>query len=217
MNENGEKLDQLQDRLEFEIIAPSTATYFPITILIGHHRPVLLKWVLPTAGGLPHYQNHRLEESVDRVRKIDTPPLNSIPDDIRTTEQIDHAIELKQSFAPREYPTPEYRSRRELSTRSESSRSEFRNESWSDLMEKLHRHIKRFGELPGAQNGGYTPIPRLKTGRLHRPRRRGAHISRIEEGFFKTSLEPKDDLTPVSLSEVQLLVRSLKDQKGTGP
>ncbi|GBP90021.1 RNA-directed DNA polymerase from mobile element jockey [Eumeta japonica] len=29
MNENGEKLDQLQDRLEFEIIAPSTATYFP--------------------------------------------------------------------------------------------------------------------------------------------------------------------------------------------
>ncbi|GBP77302.1 hypothetical protein EVAR_31734_1 [Eumeta japonica] len=24
--------------------------------------------------------------------KIDTPPLNSIPDDIRTTEEIDHAI-----------------------------------------------------------------------------------------------------------------------------
>ncbi|GBP89075.1 hypothetical protein EVAR_64711_1 [Eumeta japonica] len=28
---NGDKLDRLQDRLEFEIIAPSTATHFPIT------------------------------------------------------------------------------------------------------------------------------------------------------------------------------------------
>ncbi|GBP55075.1 RNA-directed DNA polymerase from mobile element jockey [Eumeta japonica] len=26
---NGNKLDELQDRLEFEIIAPSTATYYP--------------------------------------------------------------------------------------------------------------------------------------------------------------------------------------------
>ncbi|GBP00168.1 hypothetical protein EVAR_62497_1 [Eumeta japonica] len=34
--------------------------------------------------------------------------------------------------------------------------------------------------------------------------------------FFKTSLEPKDDLTPVSLSEVQLLVRSLKTRKAPG-
>ncbi|GBO98569.1 hypothetical protein EVAR_7598_1 [Eumeta japonica] len=36
-----------------------------------------------------------------------------------------------------------------------------------------------------------------------------AHISRIEEEVPKTSLEPKDDLAPVSLSEVQTLVKSL--------
>ncbi|GBP67635.1 hypothetical protein EVAR_98690_1 [Eumeta japonica] len=36
MDENGEKLDRLQDRLEFEIIAPSTAPPTSlITILIG--------------------------------------------------------------------------------------------------------------------------------------------------------------------------------------
>ncbi|GBP16228.1 RNA-directed DNA polymerase from mobile element jockey [Eumeta japonica] len=79
MDENGEKLDRLQDRLEFEIIAPSTATYFPhndtyrtstldialtkgvalnlnsiepLHKLLSDHRPVLLKWVFPTAGGL---------------------------------------------------------------------------------------------------------------------------------------------------------------------
>ncbi|GBP22901.1 Probable RNA-directed DNA polymerase from transposon BS [Eumeta japonica] len=44
-----------------------------------------------------------------------------------------------------------------------------------------------------------------------------AHISRIEEEVLqKTSLEPKDDLTPVSLSEVQLLVKSLKTRKAPG-
>ncbi|GBP56827.1 Probable RNA-directed DNA polymerase from transposon BS [Eumeta japonica] len=41
-----------------------------------------------------------------------------------------------------------------------------------------------------------------------------AHISRIEEEVLqKTSLEPKDDLAPVSLSEVQTLVKSLNTRK----
>ncbi|GBP53751.1 Probable RNA-directed DNA polymerase from transposon BS [Eumeta japonica] len=44
-----------------------------------------------------------------------------------------------------------------------------------------------------------------------------AHINSIEEEVLqKTSLEPKDDLTPVSLSEVQLLVKSLKTRKAPG-
>ncbi|GBP86527.1 RNA-directed DNA polymerase from mobile element jockey [Eumeta japonica] len=79
MDENGEKLDRLQDRLEFEIIAPSTATYFPyndsnrpstldialtkgialnlnsietLHRLSSDHRPVLLK-IGPPDGGRP--------------------------------------------------------------------------------------------------------------------------------------------------------------------
>ncbi|GBP67659.1 Probable RNA-directed DNA polymerase from transposon BS [Eumeta japonica] len=44
-----------------------------------------------------------------------------------------------------------------------------------------------------------------------------AHINSIEEEVLqKASLEPKDDLTPVSLSEVQLLVKSLKTRKAPG-
>ncbi|GBP97817.1 hypothetical protein EVAR_80951_1 [Eumeta japonica] len=58
----------------------------------GDHRPVLLKWSSRRREACFHRQNYRLEKSVDRVRKIDTPPLNSIADDISTIEQIDHAI-----------------------------------------------------------------------------------------------------------------------------
>ncbi|GBP84508.1 Probable RNA-directed DNA polymerase from transposon BS [Eumeta japonica] len=44
-----------------------------------------------------------------------------------------------------------------------------------------------------------------------------AHVNRIEEEVtHKASLEPKDDLTPVSLSEVQTLVKSLKTRKASG-
>ncbi|GBP50386.1 Probable RNA-directed DNA polymerase from transposon BS [Eumeta japonica] len=44
-----------------------------------------------------------------------------------------------------------------------------------------------------------------------------AHINRIEEEVLhKTSLEPKDDLSPVSLSKVQMLVKSLNIRKAPG-
>ncbi|GBP85204.1 hypothetical protein EVAR_47640_1 [Eumeta japonica] len=40
-----------------------------------------------------------------------------------------------------------------------------------------------------------------------------AHISRIEEEVLQKPLEPKDDLAPVSLSEVQTLVKSLNTRR----
>ncbi|GBP86564.1 RNA-directed DNA polymerase from mobile element jockey [Eumeta japonica] len=73
-------------------------------------------------------------------------------------------------------------------TRSESSRSGIPNESWSDHGGN-HTVTQSVWRIC-AQNGGL--------------------ISRIEEEVLQNLLEPKDDLTPVSLSEVQLLVRSLK-------
>ncbi|GBP60466.1 RNA-directed DNA polymerase from mobile element jockey [Eumeta japonica] len=117
---NGNKLDQLQDRLEFEIIAPSTATHYPHNVthrpstidialtkgvalnlnrietlqkLTSDHRPVLLK-MGPPDGGRPNptCKITDWKRVSTALEKIDTPPLNSIPDNIRTTDEIDSAI-----------------------------------------------------------------------------------------------------------------------------
>ncbi|GBP60591.1 RNA-directed DNA polymerase from mobile element jockey [Eumeta japonica] len=307
MDENGEKLDRLQDRLEFEIIAPSTATYFPyndsnrpstldialtkgvalnlnsietLHRLSSDHRPVLLK-MGPPDGGRPISTTKitNWKRVSTAFEKIDTPPLNSIPDDIRTTEQIDHAIGALTShvrtvvkrcerevpassdrwkFPPdileliraknkalrraSAYPTPEYRSRaRALQREVKAHVQEFRNESWSDLMEEITPSHKAFWKITKVlKTEGYTPISPLKrpdgsialndvevaeciadsieTQCSHAsPPHDIAHISRIEEEIHqKTSLESKDDLTPVSLSEVQTLVKSLKTRKAPG-
>ncbi|GBP48475.1 RNA-directed DNA polymerase from mobile element jockey [Eumeta japonica] len=307
MDENGEKLDRLQDRLEFEIIAPSTATYFPyndsnrpstldialtkgvalylnciepLHRLLSDHRPVLLKIGPPDNGRLISTIKITDWKRVSTAfEKIDTPPLNNIPDDIRTTEEIDHAIGAltnhvrtvvgkcerkvpassdRQKFPPdifeliraknaalrraSAYPTPECRSRARALQREVKARvQEFRNESWSDLMEEIRPSHKAFWKITKAfKTEGYTPIPPLKrpdgttalddaevaeciadsieTQCSHvSPPHDIAHINSIEEEVLqKTSLGPKNDLTPVSLSEVQLLVKSLKTRKAPG-
>ncbi|GBP66298.1 Probable RNA-directed DNA polymerase from transposon X-element [Eumeta japonica] len=212
--------------------------------------------------------------------KIDTPPLNSTPDDISTIEQVDHAIGAltshfrtvvekcerevpassdRRKFPPdifeliraknaalrraSAYPTPEYRSRARVLQREVKARvQEFRNEAWSDLKEEIRPSHKAFWKITKAlKTEGYTPytpIPPLKrsdgTTALDNaeciadsietqcshvsPPHDITHINRIEEEVLqKTSLEPKDDLTPVSLSEVQLLVKSLKTRKAPSP
>ncbi|GBP68522.1 Probable RNA-directed DNA polymerase from transposon BS [Eumeta japonica] len=113
--------------------------------------------------------------------------------------------------------------------------------TWSDLMEEIRPSHKAFWKITKAlKTEGYTPIPPLKrpngttalddaevaeciadsieTQCSHvSPPHDIAHINSIEEEVLqKTSLEPKDDLTPVSLSEVQLLVKSLKTRKAPG-
>ncbi|GBP26644.1 Probable RNA-directed DNA polymerase from transposon BS [Eumeta japonica] len=173
------------------------------------------------------------------LEEIDTPNLNSISNDIASTDEIDSAIALRRASA---YPTPEYRSRaRALQHEVKARVREFRNESWSDLMEEIKPSHKAFWAVTKAlKTEGYTPIPPLKkpdnsvviddaeiaecladsieTQCSHAsPPHDIAHISRIEEEVLqKTSLEPKDDLAPVSLSEVQTLVQSLNTRKAPG-
>ncbi|GBP36679.1 Probable RNA-directed DNA polymerase from transposon BS [Eumeta japonica] len=93
---------------------------------------------------------------------------------------------------------------------------EFRNESWSDLMEEIRPSHKAFWKITKAlKTEGYTPIPPLK--RPETVPLPSTTRSRIEEEVLqKTSLDPRDDLTPVSLSEVQTLVKSLKTRKAPG-
>ncbi|GBP67421.1 Probable RNA-directed DNA polymerase from transposon BS [Eumeta japonica] len=113
------------------------------------------------------------------------------------------------------YPTPEYRSRARALQREVKARvQEFRNETWSDLMEEIRPSHKAFWKITKAlKTEGYTPIPRLKDLMVQLPL---TTRSIEEEVIQKTSLEPKDDLTPVSLIEVQLLVKSLKTRKAPG-
>ncbi|GBP68381.1 hypothetical protein EVAR_99057_1 [Eumeta japonica] len=62
------------------------------------------------------------------------------------------------------YPTPEYRSRARALQREVKARvREFRNESWSDLMEEIKPSHKAFWAVTKAlKTEGYTPIPPLK-------------------------------------------------------
>ncbi|GBP24336.1 hypothetical protein EVAR_9434_1 [Eumeta japonica] len=133
--------------------------------------------------------------------KINTPPLNSIPDDIRTTEEIDHAIGAltnhvrtvvekwerkvpassdRRKYPPdilelirtknaalrraSAYPTLEYRTRaRALQHEVKACVQEFRNESWSDLMEEIRLSHQGFWKITKAlKTEEYTPIPPLQ-------------------------------------------------------
>ncbi|GBP87774.1 Probable RNA-directed DNA polymerase from transposon BS [Eumeta japonica] len=112
---------------------------------------------------------------------------------------------------------------------------EFRNETWSDLMEEIRPTHKAFWKITKALKTEIIPLTdgttalddakvaeciadSIETQCSHVSPPHGiAHINSIEEEVLqKTSLEPKDDLTPVSLSKVQLLVKSLKTRKAPG-
>ncbi|GBP41400.1 Probable RNA-directed DNA polymerase from transposon BS [Eumeta japonica] len=305
-NYNGIKLDELEDRLDFGIIAPLRRHVFPMSShrpstidialtkgvalnfnsietihgLTSDHRPVILKMGPPDGGRpIPIRKITNWKRVSTALEKIDTPNLNSIPNDIASTDEIDLAIGAltnhvrtvveeserevpassdRRKFPPdileliraknaalrraSAYPTPEYRSRARALQREVKARvREFRNESWSDLMEEIKPSHKAFWAVTKAlKTEGYTPIPPLKkpdnseaiddaeiaecladsieTQCSHAsPPHDIAHISRIEEEVLqKTSLEPKDDLAPVSLSEVQTLVKSLNTRKAPG-
>ncbi|GBP27106.1 hypothetical protein EVAR_16777_1 [Eumeta japonica] len=120
--------------------------------------------------------------------KIVTPSLNSIPDDISTTDEIDSAIGRA--------PTNHIRI----------------------VVEKSGREIPAFSDrrrLPA----NILELIRAKNARTHTPlqiQNYIAHTQHIkEEVQNKAFLERKDDLPPVSLSEVQTLVKSLKTKKAS--
>ncbi|GBP84709.1 Probable RNA-directed DNA polymerase from transposon BS [Eumeta japonica] len=102
---------------------------------------------------------------------------------------------------------------------------------------KSNHPTKRLGSYQSAQNRGYTLIPHSKpdnsvaiddaeiaecladsieTQCSHAFRTTSLISVASRKRFSKTSLEPKDDLAPVSLSEVQTLVKSLNTRKAPG-
>ncbi|GBP37385.1 Probable RNA-directed DNA polymerase from transposon BS [Eumeta japonica] len=144
---------------------------------------------------------------------------------------------LRHAYA---YPASENRSRgRALHVRARML--EVKNEERSNLMEDITPSHQAFWKLTKAlKSEGYLPTPPLKKADsslavddvekaecladslelqcshtippvdIH-------HITRIEEEVrYKTSLEPRDDLSPVSLDEVQKLVKNLNAKKAQG-
>ncbi|GBP40857.1 Probable RNA-directed DNA polymerase from transposon BS [Eumeta japonica] len=247
-NYNGDKLDRLQDRLDYEIITPSTATYFshtvtnrPSTLDIALTKGVVLNLnLIETLHGLLSDHRPPHQDSDRELRAGDSGIFRSSEVSARHS-RIDKS--KKRCSALRErLPTPKYRSRtRALQREVKAHVREFGNESWSDLMEEIVPTHKAFWKITKAfKTEGYTSIPSLKTtdnsvalddveieecladyiksecshaSLLHDI----AHVNRIEEEILhKASLEPQDDLTPVSLSEVQTLVKSLKTRKAPG-
>ncbi|GBP22708.1 hypothetical protein EVAR_13989_1 [Eumeta japonica] len=211
-------------------MAPSTSTCFPHVIthrpstidialtkgvalnfnsietihgLISDHRRVILKMGTPDGGRpIPIRKITNWKRVSTALEEIDTPNLNSFPNDITSTDEIDFAIDAytnhvrtvveeserevpassdHRKFPPdileliraknaalrraSAYPTPDYRSRARALQREVKARvREFRNESWSDLMEKLNHPTKRFGQLPKRSKPRdipYTPTQNL--------------------------------------------------------
>ncbi|GBP29735.1 RNA-directed DNA polymerase from mobile element jockey [Eumeta japonica] len=179
-NYNGIKLDELEDRLDFGINAPSKSRCFPHVVthrpstidialtkgialnfnsietihgLTSDHRPVILKWDLPTAGGL-------FPSDSGRGERAEVPASSGSPEVSARYSRIDKSknAALRRASA---YPTPEYRSRARALQREVKARvREFRNESWSDLMEEIKPSHKAFWAVPKAlKTEGYTLYP----------------------------------------------------------
>ncbi|GBP13012.1 RNA-directed DNA polymerase from mobile element jockey [Eumeta japonica] len=235
-NYNGIKLDELEDRFDLGIIAPSTSTCFsnvvshrPSTInialtkvvlnfnsiealhgLTSDHRPVMLK-MGPPDGGRSNPTRQWSRNASERFRHPRIVDREYLPDILELIKAKNAA--LRRASA---YPTPEYRSRARALQREVKTRvQEFRNEGWSDLTKEIKTCHKAFWKVTKALKiEGYS----IETQCSHAsPPYNIAHINRIEEKVLqKTSLEPKDDLTPVSLSEVQTLVKSFNTRKVPG-
>ncbi|GBP79611.1 hypothetical protein EVAR_98751_1 [Eumeta japonica] len=147
------------------------------------------------------------------LEKIDTPSLNSMPDDISTTDDASA------------YPIAECRSRaRAIQRRVRARVEEVRNENWSDLMDEITPSHKAFWKVTKALEikGDDADLAECLADRipmlLRFPSARHCSYSDMNMSNVQNnvSLESKDDLPPVSLSEVQTLLKSLKTKKAPG-
>ncbi|GBP32911.1 hypothetical protein EVAR_81703_1 [Eumeta japonica] len=175
------------------------------------------------------------------LEKIDTPNLNSIPNDIASTDEIDLTIgaltnhvrtvveeraggsgilgspevsadilELirakTQLCAARAYPTPEYRSRAQALQREVARVRESEMRVGATSWRKSNHPQSVLGKAIDDAEIAECLADSIETQCSHASLRTTSLISvASRKRFSKTSLEPKDDLAPVSLSEVQTL------------
>ncbi|GBP88724.1 Nucleic-acid-binding protein from transposon X-element [Eumeta japonica] len=275
LNPNGNKLAKLSRKLKFDIVAPLTSTHYPddlvsrpstidiaitkeialnvdciepIYRLVSDHRPVLLRLGPPT-GGFPKPMIKITDwKRVSTVlEEVDTPALNTIPDVIETTDEIDSSIKALTNYImtvvkKHSWEVPASVDRRKLPADAlellRAKNAALRLAYVYPSREKRFR--ARALQRRALKSEGYLPTPPLKkpdsslavddqekaeciadsielqcshTLQPHETQ----HISLIEEEVRqKTSLDPLDDLSQVSLDEVQKLVKGLKAKKAPG-
>ncbi|GBP58965.1 Probable RNA-directed DNA polymerase from transposon BS [Eumeta japonica] len=202
--------------------------------MTGHSTLVIVSVYLPS----PKRCSYQPRQDSGRGERAGGSGILGSPEVSARYSRIDKS--KKRSFAPRERISHSRVQIQSASspTRSESSRSGIRNESWSDLMEEIKPSHKAFWAVTKAlktEDIPYTPLKNLiiqaiddaeiaecladsiETQCSHASLRTTSLISvASRKRFSKTSLEPKDDLAPVSLSEVQTLVKSLNTRKAPG-
>ncbi|GBP29528.1 Probable RNA-directed DNA polymerase from transposon BS [Eumeta japonica] len=218
-NTNGTNLYKLSKELKFEIIASLTPTHYPDTLtsrpstldlaitkgvslylhciealhcLDSDQRPFILR-MGPPAGGLPKPMSKVTDwkRVSTALEEIDTPALNNIPDVVQTPDEIDSSIGALtnhiQKWSRGYLPTPPLK-------KADSSLAIDDVEKAECLADSLELQCSH-------------TIPPVD---IH-------HITRVEEEVrHKTSLEPRNDLSPVSLDEIQKLFKNLNAKMASG-
>ncbi|GBP74436.1 RNA-directed DNA polymerase from mobile element jockey [Eumeta japonica] len=118
-NRNGREIEALAKNLHFKIVTPLTPTYYsnnnnhrldildialkkgvalklnsnePLRCLNSDHRPVLMRLNSFIADCPPSTKTTNWQKVLAMLEEIDTPILNSIPNDIVSTDDIDNEI-----------------------------------------------------------------------------------------------------------------------------
>ncbi|GBP11871.1 Probable RNA-directed DNA polymerase from transposon BS [Eumeta japonica] len=190
----------------------------------------------PALGARPHQSIATVVENSSR----EVPAADSrrkLPEDVRVLLRAKNAAMRRASV----YPTCENRScARALQRKVKAWIQEFKNDKWSILMEEITPSHQAYWKLAKAlKSDGYLPTPALRkpdntfavddrekaecladsieqqcsNNSIHD----AAHSHRIEEEVrMKISLEPQDDLAPVSVDEIQKHIKALKTKKAPG-
>ncbi|GBP32233.1 RNA-directed DNA polymerase from mobile element jockey [Eumeta japonica] len=270
LNKKSREMEAPCESLRFDIVTPLTPTYYPNNInyrpdildiapmrgvglklscigplqwLNSDHRPLLMRIGSLIADCPPTIKIITNWQKVSAaLEEIDISILNSIPNDIASTDDIDNAIGAL---------TNHFRTVVESSSRTVSMTSD-RRELPRDVIELIrdknaalrcgqipHIHKAYWGLAKALKTEGAVPTPALK-----RPdnsiafddREKGEyladslehqcsdnppydleHVKRVEEEVrHRVSLPPKDDLDPVTHNEVSKQIKGLRIRKALG-
>ncbi|GBP09751.1 Probable RNA-directed DNA polymerase from transposon BS [Eumeta japonica] len=201
------------DEIEADLISQG----FHLTIetlhrLSSDHLPVLLR--LGPFTGENHTSKFKKITDWKRVsttlEEVDTPTLNAIPNDIVSNKDIDTAIGALTNHIG----TVVANCQRKVPVK--SKRRSLPADVW-ELIRVKNAALRRASAYPISEYRSRARAFQREVKKRVREFRNNQWTTKIEEEVKqKTTLPPKDDLSPVSLDEVQKHIRKLKTRKAPG-